>query len=589
MTAIVIDSSTVLADFDYHFRVFAGPGAGKTYWLVNHIRNVIRASHRITPASYVSCISYTNVAVSEIIKGLCNASERTEVCTIHSFLYKNVVKPYLHLLKDEAGQPLVNYTLVDGHDEHRPTFTAVKGWLDSVGARLDFYGKQAEIFRYLKSLTWQHDDNTGKWSLKTMRWVKPVAYLPTSKLDSYKSFYWREGIIDHDDVLYFAYRILEEYPIACEFLSMRFPYLFIDEFQDTNPIQTQVVKWLAEQNTLVGVIGDVEQSIYSFQGAKPNDFNYFSLPGQIDYMMNDNWRSTDYIISLLNHVRGDGIAQKGLRQVAGEPVRIYIGDVKNVVPYLHSQLSPGVQLVILTRKNDEASKIRRLDSSQVDDLWDQMAGIDPNRSHFLEHLIAAGEMAKLQRYSIAITKLIRGIRMSKGVFKDPLKLNRNVTNLERRGIAVSLMHFIVNNYSYLFHASLLDTYQQITKSLSATVNGLSLTAIRTGKFRDFAVSTTYGMLADALRLPDETRTTRTIHQAKSSEFSNVLVSLHDKAQIDHIVDPQKGRSDTDAEEKRITYVALSRARDRLSISIPELSEGDEKRLRELGAEVVRLD
>jgi DNA helicase-2/ATP-dependent DNA helicase PcrA len=527
--------------------------------------------------------------VSEITKGLGQSADRAELCTIHSFLYRNVVKPYLHLLKNKSGEPLVNYAEVDGHDEHRPTFSAVKAWLDSVNARLNFYGEHHEIFAYLKTLSWQRNEANDGWVLKPVQWVRPVKYLPTTKLDSYKQFYWREGIIDYDDVLYFAYRILEEYPLVREFLSLRFPYMFIDEFQDTNPIQTQVVRWLAGYHTLVGVIGDLEQSIYGFQGAKPDDFTDFNLPGQIDYVIHDNRRSTESIIRFLNYVRGDGINQKCLRQFAGAPVRVYVGDITVLAPRLNRELPSNENLTILARRNDEASIIRRQSSSQVDDLWDQLARIDPKRCQFLEHVIAAGELAKLNHFSLALTKLLRGIRMSKGFLKEPLKFDKNITALERRGVAVSLLNFILTNYPQLCQSTLLDAYQQISNHLSKTMDGLSLKAVKAGKYLDYADSIDYGTLTDALRLPDETRSARTIHQSKSAEFNNVLVYLRDKAQLYHILNPQKRRSDKEAEEKRITYVALSRARDRLSISIPELSETEEKHIKGLGLEVIRLN
>ena len=63
----------------------------------------------------------------------------------------------------------------------------------------------------------------------------------------YKSLYWQDGIIDHEDVLYFAQRVLEEYETVVEFLSARFRYLFIDEFQDTHPAQTKMVEKLASK------------------------------------------------------------------------------------------------------------------------------------------------------------------------------------------------------------------------------------------------------------------------------------------------------------------------------------------------------
>jgi superfamily I DNA/RNA helicase len=185
--------------------------------------------------------------------------------------------------------------------------------------------------------------------------------------------------------------------------------------------------------------------------------------------------------------------------------------------------------------------------------------------------------------------MVRGIRISKGSIRKPLKLDRSLTPLERRGLAVSLMHLLVDVRGDLRECVLADAYRQVSDHLSKSMDGLSLVGMRKGEFQKFAHSTTYGMLADALRLPDETRGTRTIHQAKSAEFSHVLVSLSDAQQLDHILDPKKKRGVNEAEEKRIIYVALSRARDSLSISIPQLSQEEEKQLAGLNVEVIRLD
>ena len=49
-------------------------------------------------------------------------------------------------------------------------------------------------------------------------------------------------------------------------------FIFVDEFQDTNPLQTKLIKMIGEKSTIIGIIGDLAQSIYSFQGAKPSQF-----------------------------------------------------------------------------------------------------------------------------------------------------------------------------------------------------------------------------------------------------------------------------------------------------------------------------
>jgi len=596
-----IDSSTLLDDIEHHFRVFAGPGAGKTYWLVNHIKNVIKHSNRLSPASRIACISYTNVAANEILTRLGSSADRVEVSTIHSFLYRNVVKPYLHLLKDENSESLVNYALMDGHDEHRPTYKNVQAWLNSINARFHLSKNKVATFQYLKKLSWVKDERTGQSSLKPLGQVKRVEYLPTSKLDAYKPIYWKQGIIDHEDVLYFAYHILDEFPLIHEFLSARFPYLYLDEFQDTRPVQTQVVKWLASAGTVVGVIGDVEQSIYSFTNAKPKHFQDFSLPSQIDYKMNGNWRSTDRIIDLLNHVRADSIIQSGLKQIEGHPVRVYVGEIKEVIADIKATIPKESELTILTiltRSNDEANRIRNITSHVKDNLWDKLEKIHETRFRFIKHIIAAGEYAQKKDYTLALKQLVKGIRIRNGELRKPLKFKGQITQLQRRGIAVSLLEFIVNDYDQLSTDTLLDAYQKFSNVLSETIKGLSLTGVRPEKnFGCFAQATSYKSLASTVRLDEDTRNVRTIHKAKGAEFENVLVYFGDekcaKKRLNHILKPVKNKTEekrekNKAEEKRLTYVALSRARTRLFISVPELSTTSHMELNTLGLEVIDL-
>ena len=92
MAATQITSDSLIP-IEQHFRVSAGPGAGKTHWLINHIKNVLHTSSRLQNTRKIACITYTNVAVETILKRLGNASNRVEVSTIHSFLYKHIVKP----------------------------------------------------------------------------------------------------------------------------------------------------------------------------------------------------------------------------------------------------------------------------------------------------------------------------------------------------------------------------------------------------------------------------------------------------------------------------------------------------------------
>jgi DNA helicase-2/ATP-dependent DNA helicase PcrA len=84
--------------------------------------------------------------------------------------------------------------------------------------------------------------------------------------------------LDHDDVIFFSYQLIKNHPFILAILHAKFPYFFVDEFQDTNPIQVAILKLIGEKETIVGIIGDEAQSIYGFQGAEPKEFHSFILP-----------------------------------------------------------------------------------------------------------------------------------------------------------------------------------------------------------------------------------------------------------------------------------------------------------------------
>ena len=566
-----IDSGTLLPDIERHFRVVAGPGAGKTHWLVNHIKHVIARSKRLSPASRVACISYTNVAVNEIVTRLGSAATKVDASTIHSFLYRNVVKPYLHLLRDGDGQPLVAFASVDGHDEHRPSYTIIKEWLGSIGqARLLTwtFEKQREILKdKLCQLVWRLSGN-GVWTLgprKSDRMGKMLNAICTSEnLIDYKSLYWRLGTVDHEDVLYFAHRILEEHPLVCQCLSARYRYLFIDEFQDTLPIQTNVVQWLAGAGTVVGVIGDAEQSIYGFLDAHPQHFLSFSLPDYLDVTMRHNRRSTRRIISILDHVRSDGLQQHCFREIDGQPVTVYIGDVDRSLRAIRADLPPDAVLHVLAWKNKDAHRLRSALVPGTVEPWESFYSADAKRARFMEHVIAGAELAKRGQYSLAHREAARIIGRKRGVRK-PLKCDTALSDVHRKGIAVTVLQEFLTNHTAIFAGTLLEAYVRCGTCIKAAYPAVTLTAARAGKFRTFAEATPYSHLSGSVHLQEEVRHVRTIHKAKGSEGDNIAVYFEDAARVRHITHPLAALAD---EDKRLTYVALSRARDRLFLCIP---------------------
>ena len=589
--AVKIDSGDLLDDIEHHFRVFAGPGAGKSFWLIRHVLNVIRRSNRLAASGRIGCISYTNVAADEVRRGLGAAADRVEIATIHAFLYRHVVKPYLHLLRSSEGNALVAYQLVKRHEEHHPSYQKVQQWVKSIGHSwvLQIEEQKEILFEKLQQLVWEKDLN-GVWTIGPRRTDRMGPKLreicKCENLRLYKALYWQEGTIDHEDVLYFAHRIISEYDLAVEFLSARFRYLFIDEFQDTRPTQSRMIERFASHGTVVGVIGDEQQSIYGFQGAKPEHFRNYSLAGHKDYCIETNRRSTRSIVRLLNLVRADQLNQFPYRQEEGAPPCILCGDIKWAISRILGELPQGEKLIVLTRKNSEANQARSSSGADGRKLWESCTKIDRERAAFLQAVLTAVETGRQGHIALAVSGLLRGITKRTSL-REPLHGKNGLSELSCRGIAVALLEFTLNNYTALSGGSVMAAYCSINEYLTKQFQ-VKLKAVQGGsKFRSFAECTSYQSLASAVHPEEEMRDVRTIHQAKSAEWPNVMVWFTDPNRLTHFFEPVGSCDIEEQEERRITYVALSRARDRLYVVVPDVSAEREAAFVKQGVKIVR--
>lgn len=586
---VTIASDTTIPDIKRHFRVSAGPGAGKTHWLINHIRGIIMTPAALAPAQRIACISYTNAAANEIVQRLEEIAWRIDASTIHSFLFRNLVRPYLWMLHDAAGACLVDFAKVDGHEEHRPMRRIVEAWLRSVSKRGSHLVNELlnknwqETLDYLSSIRWQFDSACSKWEITLPR-KKPPEFLPVKKLDEYKALYWKEGVIDHDDVILFAYRLLNENSNLRHFVAAAFPYIFIDEFQDTNPVQMKFIEWFAEAGSVVGVIGDPEQAIFGFQGATREGFLDFDLPDHADYSIEDNRRSTNQIVALLNHVRRDKVQQKAIRSEDGPAVELLIGAPSKTVEHVEHLI--GTHVVVLARTNDEVAMIRAAGTHGQPDPWKAFRQVDSGsgRVELWDSLLSACELARAGRFGEGIATLGRSICSRHGNARKPFRYGGRLTVAERDGVALVLMERMLCDFNKALGRTVSEVYGDLANAAEKSLHGLALQGYRSGNPKEFADATQVGALVAAVTMEEETRRFRTIHKAKSAEFEAVLVCFKDEECLDHIVTPNRNNGD----EQRITYVALSRARTNLIMASPSLSPEREAALRALQVHVTRL-
>lgn len=540
---------------DCHFKVTAGPGAGKTHWLINHIKNVLAHSDRLGKCGKIACITYTNVGVDTIVRRLGLTTKGVEVCTIHSFFYNNIVKPYLWLIADDEG---FNLDLLKGEDDR---FDLSYSTLEAIKKESNQrYATDALLKLAIRNARWRIDEH-GEIVCKPKHTMKANArgtFLSSKTYLAYKKQAWAKGLMHYDDVIYFAYRLFERIPFIPEVIARRFPFLFIDEFQDSHPIQVGLIKKLSECGSIIGVIGDPAQSIYQFLGADVTQFNTFTLPHLQEYVISGNRRSTIKIVDFLNSIRGD-LEQVPHRAVQGEVPVLLVGS--HIDNYQKVQEIIGIDVYALSYDNLNANSLKKRMNANAQDkhLIDNIIDSNEERKTVVATYIKALEHAKAKNFKKTFDLLAR--------------LDVDIKD------AVVKIHSLLSSYDDISKMSLYEFYAYLNITF-----GLSMATLKKGQAQTFYNSHQYSQLAMCVNHEDDDGIQRTIHKAKGDEFDNVMVCLGDEKALDFFLQPDLLNN----ESHRVYYVAASRAKERLFFSIPSLSNYNRKKIEKLGIEIKQI-
>lgn len=560
-------NSDVLIPIEQHFRVSAGPGAGKTYWMVRHIKNVLHTSKRLRKTRKIACITYTNVATETILSRLGTTVDQVEVSTIHSFLYKHIMKPYASFLVADYG---LNLAEMDGHGNIvLSNYSFLNEWKNKT--KQQRIKEDNLLIKAFNATKWKFD-NSSNLIINTDYPHRIGLYpIKTDSYFEYKKMAWGKGVVHHDDVLFFSYQLIKKYPFILKVLQAKFPYFFVDEFQDTNPIQVEILKLIGEKETIIGIIGDESQSIYGFQGADPKQFHSFALPNIMDYVIADNRRSTKQIIDVLNSVRSD-IKQSKYRDIEGEKPVIIVGDRIEGLRKA-KELSNNETVVSLSRNNITSNIMKKeaggttFNDSLIEELSakDIPSSSNKYRSKVVIACLKAVEFARERQFKDAIKELER-------IFKD-----ENDKDKGKRA-ALRYICLLLKKYDEFKDRSLLEFHSIVKGEIKSDISGFSRGAAKT-----FYEEHSYQQLALCVKIVEDTSYHKTIHKAKGDEFNNVLVILKDERDLGFLLDSKLN----EMEEQRIYYVAISRAKDRLFISTPSLAEANLSQLVDM-FEIIRV-
>jgi DNA helicase-2/ATP-dependent DNA helicase PcrA len=279
--------------------VLAGAGSGKTRVLTHRIAHLVR-DLGVSPAS-VLAITFTNKAAAEMRDRLerlvGSASRGMWVMTLHAFCVR--------LLRADGGRLGFdrNFTIYDEADSRR-VFTQVLTELDYDPKHYPVRMVAARVSAAKNELV-SAEEYAG-------RAVAPPDKVAARAYPLYQRRLRESNAMDFDDLLVNAHALLRDNPELLEFYQDRFGYLLVDEYQDTNHAQYAIVNLLAARSRNLMVVGDDDQSIYSWRGADIRNILEFErdYPDATVIRLEQNYRSTATILAAANAVVANNQGRK---------------------------------------------------------------------------------------------------------------------------------------------------------------------------------------------------------------------------------------------------------------------------------------
>ncbi|MBN8727659.1 MAG: DNA helicase II [Xanthomonadales bacterium] len=342
-----------------HYLVLAGAGSGKTRVLTHRIGWLL-AAEGASPWS-VLAVTFTNKAAGEMrarAEGLIGQGTRgLTIGTFHGIAHRLLRRHWR-----EAGLP-ETFQILDADDQLR----LVKRTIQGLGLDEAHYPpRQATWF-----INSAKDEGRRPDAVEARLPVSMNASVPQRLVEIYRAYEeacQRAGLVDFAELLLRAHELWLKDETLLAHYRERFRHLLVDEFQDTNTLQYAWIRVLAGASGHVFVVGDDDQAIYGWRGARVENVQQFlrDFPAARTIRLEQNYRSTGTILGAANAViaRNPGRLGKELWTAGarGEPIEIYAAyneqdEARYVVERIRGELAAGArasELAVLYRSNAQS-------------------------------------------------------------------------------------------------------------------------------------------------------------------------------------------------------------------------------------------
>ena len=296
--------------------VIGTPGSGKTTVIVNRVNNLIY-EYDVRPEN-ILVITFTKAAAVSMkerfleLSGLTSTNVRFG--TFHSFFY--------WIIRTAYGDKLTLGVL----DEQRKR-EVLRTILRKLGPETyDNEETLVSVMNQLGIISCNMIDIENYYS----RDMSGNDFVTTYRL--YKEYKERNGLIDFDDMVTECYKLLKDRPDILEKIRELYPFVMVDEYQDTNMIQYEILKMLAHPRDNIYVVGDDDQSIYGFRGARPDIMHKFTkeFRNASTLQLSNNFRCPKEIVELSSSIIADNKKRygKSLKSVVSSKGQVTIDDMR---------------------------------------------------------------------------------------------------------------------------------------------------------------------------------------------------------------------------------------------------------------------
>ena len=581
--------------------ILAGAGAGKTKTIAERVLKLIK--NGVSPHQILS-ITFTNKAAREMKERINDGINRSSLSLPISLYEKPFVSTFhalgVHIIKENAkliGRKR-HFTIYDKSDSKSAIRDAMK--------KLDYSPKEYDTGKIQSMISREKGNAVSLKEYIEQSSGDYIREVVANVWGEYERILKEDGALDFDDLLLKTLEILKDRKILSHYQSV-WHYIHIDEYQDTNRVQYEISRLLAEQQKNICVVGDIDQNIYSWRGAKLRNI----LDFEIDYpqakviLLEENYRSTKNILDVANLIIKKNKCRKEKNLFTKNPIGEKIS--------LYSGLDESEEAYFIASKSDEMIK-KGNPAEEIAVLY---------RANFQSRVIEEAFLSYGIKYQLIGTKfferkevkdILSYIRAA--ISRDSISDIKRIINIPPRGIGkVSLLKIFENKAdslpfkvkrSYIDFENLLKKIEEKIKieKLSQVIkfifdksgmeeylknegeegeerieNVRELVTLAT-RYDNFppekAVEnflTDCALQSDQDELDGDKKGVKlmTVHASKGLEFDYVFIAGLEENLFPHKhLDEKEITNEEDEEERRLFYVALTRARKKIFLSYSQM-------------------